>query len=112
MRSLAIPLVGIAAIATTLSGLYAEETGAERHAMAQKHLQRLAAEMSEKCLSDVRDLEDWQKKRPELRRRLLEMLGLDPPPPRAPLEAQITGRLEHPEYRIEKLVFQSMPGLY
>ena len=112
MRSMAIRLIGIALSATTLSGLRAEETGAERHAMAQKHLQRPAAEMSEKCLSDVRNLEDWQKKRPELRRRLLEMLGLDPLPARTPLEVQITGRLEHPVYHIEKIVFQSMPGLY
>src|SRR5262245_63069768 len=99
MRSMAIPLVGIAAIATTLSGLHAEETGAERHAMAQKHLQRAAAEMSEKCLSDVRNLADWKKKRPDLRVRLLEMLGLDPLPARPPLALQITGRIEHPEYR-------------
>jgi hypothetical protein len=39
--------------------------------MAWEHLQRAAAEMSVKCLSDVSTLEDWQEKRPELRRRLL-----------------------------------------
>ena len=40
------------------------------------------------------------------------MLGLDPLPARTPLKAQITGRLERDAYRIEKLVFQSLPGLY
>src|SRR5438105_420885 len=112
MKSMAIRLIGIALSATTLSGLRAEETGAERHAMAKKHLQHAAAEMSEKCLSEVRTLEDWQEKRPELRRRLLEMLGLDPLPARTPLKVQITGRLERDGYRIEKIIFQSLPGLY
>jgi dienelactone hydrolase len=40
------------------------------------------------------------------------MLGLDPMPKRTPLRAQITGVLERPGQRIEKIVFQSMPGLY
>src|SRR5262249_19530739 len=102
MRSTAIRLLGIALSDTTLSALRAEETGAERYGMTQNHLQRVAAEMSEKCLSDIRSLEDWRAKRPELRRRLLEMLGLDPLPSRTPLKVQITGTLEHPRYRIKK----------
>ena len=44
--------------------------------------------------------------------QLLEMLGLDPLPKRTPLKAQITGRLQRDAYNIEKIVFQSMPGLY
>jgi hypothetical protein len=63
-------------------------------------------------LSDVRTLDDWEKRRPQLRRQLLEMLGLEPRPPRTPLKAQMTGRLERADYWIEKLVFQSAPGLY
>jgi cephalosporin-C deacetylase-like acetyl esterase len=114
MNSLTTRLLAIVTTAVFLRGpsLRGEETGAERHAMAKAQLQRVAAEMSARCLSDVRTLEDWQKQRPQLRRRLLEMLGLDPLPARTPLKAQITGKLEHPTYRIEKLVFQSMPGLY
>src|SRR5205814_9984353 len=75
-------------------------------------LKGIAAEMSLKCLSDLRSLDDWKKQRPELRRQLFEMLGLDPLPARTPLKAQITGRLERDAYRIEKVVFQSLPGLY
>jgi hypothetical protein len=63
-------------------------------------------------LSDVRTLDDWKKQQPELRRQLLDMLGLDPLPKRTPLKAQITGRLERDAYRFEKIVFQSLPGLY
>jgi cephalosporin-C deacetylase-like acetyl esterase len=40
------------------------------------------------------------------------MLGLDPLPERTPLHARITGTLDRPEYRIEKVVFQSSLDLY
>ena len=40
------------------------------------------------------------------------MLGLDPLPARTSLNAQITGTLNRARYRIEKVVFQSLPGLY
>jgi len=90
----------------------AQETAAQRHEMATNQLKGLVADMSSQCLSDIRTLDDWKKQRPELRRQLLEMLGLDPLPPRTALKAQITGRLERDAYRVEKLVFQSLPGLY
>src|SRR3989441_13116599 len=92
--------------------LRAQETPAQRHEMATNQLKRIAAEMSARCLSDVRTLDDWQKQRVELRRQLLDMLGLDPMPKRTALRAQITGRLQREAYRIEKIVFQSLPGLY
>jgi hypothetical protein len=48
----------------------------------------------------------------ETRRELAEMLGLDPLPERTPLNPVITGILDHPEFTVEKLHFQSSPGLY
>src|SRR3989442_11327992 len=93
-------------------GLLAQETAALRHAMATNQLNEIAGDISLQCLTDIRSLEDWKKHRPELRRQLLEMLGLDPLPARTPLKAQITGRLERDAYRIEKIIFQSLPGLY
>jgi cephalosporin-C deacetylase-like acetyl esterase len=94
------------------SNLLAQENAAQRQAMATNQLKRLVAQMSARCLEDVRTLEDWQKQRTNLRKQLLEMLGLDPLPPRTLLKAKITGVVERDAYRIEKLVFQSMPGLY
>ena len=99
-------------IVASAGDLLAQEGPAERQTMATNQLKRLAAEMSARCLTDIKTLEDWQKQRPVLRRQFLEMLGLDPMPARTPLKPQITGRLERDAYRIEKLVFQSMPGLY
>ena len=92
--------------------LLAQESAAQRHEMATNQLKRLNIEMSSRSLDDVLSLDVWKQERGELRRQLLEMLGLDPLPKRSPLNAQITGRLERDAYHIEKVVFQSLPGLY
>lgn len=64
------------------------------------------------CLNEVQDLADWQDRREEYRRQLLEMLGLDPLPPRTDLQATVTGSVEQEEFIVERLHFQSRPGLY
>ncbi len=92
--------------------LAAQESVAQRHALATNHLKRVAMEMSARCLEDVRTLDDWQRQQAQRRRELLDMLGLQPLPRRTPLHARITGTLDRPAYRVEKLVFQSSPGLY
>src|SRR5437867_2464968 len=90
----------------------AQETPARRHEMVIEHLKKTAAAISERCLSDVRSLDEWKRVRPARRNELLYMLGLDPLPRRTPLAARVTGTLTRPDYRIEKVVLQSQPGLY
>ena len=104
-------IIGIALLLPLIHA-QAQETPARRHQMVIEHLKKTAAEISARALSDVHSLADWQRQRPELRRELLYMLGLDPLPQRTPLRTQITGTIERSGYRIEKLVFQSLPGLY
>jgi dienelactone hydrolase len=57
-------------------------------------------------------LDEWQKRRPGLRREAAEMLGLDPMPQRTPLQPMITGSLEGKDFTVQKIAFQSLPGLY
>lgn len=92
--------------------IWSQGTVDERRQAAVEHLKRTAADISARCLTNVTSLEDWDKRRPLLRSQLLEMLGLASPPDRTPLRSQVTGILQRDRYRIEKLVFQSMPGLY
>lgn len=54
--------------------------------------------------------EELDRRREVQRRELYRSLGLDPPPPRTPLNARITGVLKRPGYRIEKIVFESRPN--
>lgn len=68
--------------------------------------------LAERCLADIKSLDDWKAKRGEYRRQLQEMLGLWPMPERTDLKPVITGRLEHDEFTVEKLHFQASPQLY
>lgn len=64
-------------------------------------------------LAEVKSLEEWEKRRPELKRQLFEMLGLDPLPEKTPLNATIVGTIdEDEEIIVERIHFQSRPGLY
>ena len=84
----------------------------ERHERFVSFLKTTATEISKQSLSHIQSLDDWQTQRAKTERELREMLGLHPPRERTPLEAQITGTLQRESYRIEKVVFQSLPGLY
>jgi len=90
----------------------AEESASTRHQQFLQFLKETAASISSQPLPGAQSLESWSQRRPELRRQLIYMLGLEPMPKRTPLNAQITGTLQRPNYRIEKIVFQSLPGLY
>lgn len=61
---------------------------------------------------EVKTREDWLAAKDEYRRQLREMLGLDPLPERTDLKAVKTGEFEHDGIIVEKLHFQSLPGLY
>ncbi len=52
---------------------------------------------------------DFERQREAKRREVLRSLGLDPLPPRTPLNARTTGVIKRQGYRIEKLVFDSRP---
>jgi len=63
-------------------------------------------------LAGIATLDDWTSHRSQFRAELLEMLGLSPLPEKTDLQATITGRVDHPEFYVEKLHYQSLPGLY
>lgn len=68
--------------------------------------------LANRCLSDVATLEDWRTRRTEYREQLLEMLGLDPLPEKTPLQPVVTGIIERDDFTVQKLHYQSRPGLY
>ena len=68
--------------------------------------------LTERCLADITTREDWELKRGEYRRELFEMLSLDPLPDRTPLNAVVTKVIDHEQFRVENVQFQSRPGLY
>ena len=68
--------------------------------------------LADSCLAKVKTLEDWTSQREKYRRQLAEMLGLEPQPDRTPLHAVVTGKVDHEDFVVEKLHFQSRPRLY
>lgn len=60
----------------------------------------------------LENVTDWPAAQAEMRRQLFEMLGLQPLPARSDLKAEITGTIERDGVTVEKIVFQSKPGLY
>ncbi len=78
-------------------------------AFFEEEVQRIERRNS---LTQYRTLEEWNAAKPRLRQQLFEMLGLDPLPERTDLEAEVSGVAEHEEFRMERISFQSMPGLY
>ncbi len=70
------------------------------------------ARLRDASLADIQTIDHWTSRAPETRRQLLDMLGLDPLPERTELHATVTGRVDHPEFTVENLHYQSRPGLY
>jgi dienelactone hydrolase len=56
-------------------------------------------------------LNEWKQRREWLRGQVRFAAGLDPEPARTPLNPHVFGKIEHDDYTIEKVYFESMPGV-
>jgi hypothetical protein len=80
--------------------------------MLAEYFRAETAKLRDECLADIKTLDDWKSKREVYRKQLFEMLGLDPLPEKTDLAPVITGKVEHDEFTVEKIHYQSRPGLY
>ncbi len=55
---------------------------------------------------------EWNARAEHVRRQILVAEGLWPMPTKTPLHAVIHGRIDRPEYTIEKVYFESAPGFF
>lgn len=77
------------------------------------HLNRISIDQidrREAAVSQLKTAEDWRQRQVEVRDYLDTMIG--PWPERTPMNPVITGTLEKDGYRVEKIVFESMPGYH
>lgn len=70
------------------------------------------ATIEQDCLSELSTVEDWQERRTIYRQQLLEMLGIGQNRPRTPLRSQVIGTTRRDNVEVERIHFQSSPGLY
>ena len=68
--------------------------------------------LSRRSLEGVRTVEEWRAWKETARRQLFEMFGLWPLPEKTDLKATVTGSVETNGIVVEKIHFQSRPGLY
>ncbi|MBI4903055.1 MAG: acetylxylan esterase [Acidobacteria bacterium] len=87
-------------------------TPTERYELFRKNLALRGETITRDQFRGIANLDDWKRRRPEVRRQFLDMLGLHPMPARTPLNARITGSFQRQGYRVEKIVFESSPKLY
>lgn len=81
----------------------------------RSYLIKQAASISDNSLSGINNLSDWQNIRNRRYDELVEMMSLTDMPlkgNRSPLNVKVTGTLQENGYHIEKLYYESLPGLY
>lgn len=110
------PLTSIAILASVgaWAAPYPEPTpDTPANRMLASYFERQVREIEQTgSLAAIHTADEWRSKEAENRKQLAGMLGLDPMPARTPLNPIINGKIEADGYVVEKLQFQSMPGLY
>jgi cephalosporin-C deacetylase-like acetyl esterase len=108
-----MPLAQLTAIAASLFLIAPADTDEKPgDKMIDGYLAQETAKINKRELDGAKTLAEWLARRPRLKQEYFDMLGLWPLPEKTPLHASITGTLERDNVVIEKLHFQSRPGLY
>jgi dienelactone hydrolase len=79
------------------------------------YLSREARRITHNSLRDFKDAAAHRRLLPDKRRQLIEMMGLQDLPvtgKRDTVPIHITGTVDRPTYRIDKLSYESLPGLF
>src|SRR5688500_10429700 len=72
-------------------------------AMVEKYFRAKVKEIADDPLKGITTKAEWEKRRPELRKQFLAMMGLDPLPERTKLNAEVTDTAEGEGFVVEKL---------
>jgi hypothetical protein len=112
MRLVCALLISFLLIATTLAAAPIPAAPLPGDQLLADYFRDQTAGISSRCLAEIKIAEDWNEHKEEYRRQLAEMLGIWPMPPRTDLKPVVTGKTDSDSFSVERLYFQSMPGLY
>ncbi|MBN1465137.1 acetylxylan esterase [candidate division KSB1 bacterium] len=87
---------------------YSDAQNSLYHYYAEKAFALLAQRQAD--IARLKTLADWQRRQSHVRETLLQLVG--PFPERTPLHAVVTGTVVRPDYRVEKILFESQPDFY
>ncbi len=75
-----------------------------------QYLDAVGSSLASRYPRNFRSIEEFEKHRTQALMGVRRSLGLDPWPERTPLNARVTGVVDRPDYKIEKVIFESQPG--
>ncbi|MEX2232850.1 MAG: acetylxylan esterase [Cyclobacteriaceae bacterium] len=81
--------------------------------MLVQHLNKQAFSLLDERDKEIAGLttkEDWAKRQARVDEILIDMVG--PFPEKTPMAAKVTGTLKKEGYRVEKIIYESIPGFY
>ncbi len=81
----------------------------------RNYLVKAAKDITDNSGTGIISAAEWERIRPEKYSEFMEMISLQDMPltgERPPLNVKITGTIQKDGYRIEKLYYESLPGLY
>ena len=78
------------------------------------YLSKVAADITDHSLSGINTSADWEKIRTQRHQEFIEMMGIQDysGKTKTDLNVKVTGTIQRDGYRIEKLYYESLPGLY
>ncbi|HOX75222.1 MAG TPA: alpha/beta hydrolase family protein, partial [Bacteroidales bacterium] len=82
------------------NSLYHHLTG-EAYLMLERRVEKI---------NQLQDINDWKNRQKEVRQILWEIIG--PFPEKTPLNAKITGTVKKDGYKVENIIYESLPGFY
>ena len=88
------------------------EPGPDRLSIAQDSRTQVRHQHMVCALPTYPTRDSWEARAEHLRRRILVSAGLWPMPEKRALNPRITGRIEHEDYTIENVYFESAPGFF
>ncbi|MBI2842257.1 MAG: acetylxylan esterase [Armatimonadetes bacterium] len=80
----------------------------EKKTMLEKYFERMTPLGHLKCNSK----REWDKRRLEIRKQVLQAIGLDPLPEQIPLNVQYGGILDKGDYVVKRVYWQTWPKVY
>ena len=101
----------VALIVGNATRVFSQEDTKDGNKTRDAYLRDQVGKIRDNSLKGIDSKADWDANSKEMRRQLLEMLGLWPLPAKTDLKPVVTGKIEAGGIRVEKIHFQSMPGL-
>ncbi|HQO35025.1 MAG TPA: acetylxylan esterase [bacterium] len=110
LHSISCAVLCMAAGALCISGTDLENIDPEMLFQYQWDLVQKADSARREKLAQIQTVPQWEARKQYVRDTIMEMIGAFPE--RTPLNARVVGRLDHPDYQVEMVIYESRPNFY